>query len=53
MRAIDDRVTPAPPHVETDLVQGAHLVVDGGLEQGCYYMEVPEDKRAVFLLQWG
>ena len=27
--------------------------MEGSLEQGCYYMEVPEDKRAVFLLPWG
>ena len=53
VRMIDDRVTPVPPHVEADLVQGAHLIVEGGLEQGCYYMEVPADRRAVFLLQWG
>jgi len=53
VRMVDDRVLPNPPHAELDLVQGAHLIVEGGLEQGCYYMEVPDDKRAVFLLQWG
>jgi len=47
------RITPAPKQIEVDLVQGAHLIMEGSLEQGCYYMEVPEDKRAVFLLPWG
>ena len=47
------RITPAPKRIEVDLVQGAHLILEGRLEQGCYYMEVPEDKRAVFLLPWG
>ena len=47
------RITPAPVQMEVDLVQGAHLILEGSLEQGCYYMEVPQDKRAVFLLPWG
>ena len=47
------RITPAPKRIEVDLVQGAHLIMQGSLEQGCYYMEVPQDKRAVFLLPWG
>ncbi len=47
------RITPEPKRIEVDLVQGAHLIMEGSLEQGCYYMEVPEDKRAVFLLPWG
>jgi len=50
---VTERISPAPQRIEIDLVQGAHLVMEGGLEQGCYYMEVPEDKRAVFLLPWG
>ena len=50
---VAERISPAPKQIEIDLVQGAHLVMEGGLEQGCYYMEVPEDKRAVFLLPWG
>ncbi|MGB5306655.1 MAG: FAD-dependent oxidoreductase [Gammaproteobacteria bacterium] len=53
VRMIDARVTPDPPHIELDLVQGTHLIVEGRLQQGCYYMEVPADRRAVFLLQWG
>jgi glycerol-3-phosphate dehydrogenase len=34
-------------------VQGTHLVVEGAVDHGCYYLEVPSDRRAVFLLPWG
>jgi glycerol-3-phosphate dehydrogenase len=47
------RFTPQPPRVAADLVQGAHLVMQDGLSQGCYYLEAPQDGRAVFLLPWG
>lgn len=50
---IMERIKPAPAKSDIDLIQGAHLIMEGGLEQGCYYMEVPSDRRAVFLLPWG
>lgn len=34
------------------LVQGTHLVLDGRLERGIYYMEAPADGRAVFAMPW-
>jgi len=46
-------ITPAPPRVTADLVQGSHLVMQDGLDHGCYYLEAPQDGRAVFLLPWG
>jgi glycerol-3-phosphate dehydrogenase len=51
--AIAERIAPAQPRVEVDLVQGAHLVIEGGLDKGCYYLEAPQDRRAIFLLPWG
>jgi glycerol-3-phosphate dehydrogenase len=51
--SIDCRISPAPPHSPVELVQGAHLVVPGPLAHGCYYVEAPQDRRAVFLLPWG
>ncbi|MBF0245233.1 MAG: FAD-dependent oxidoreductase [Planctomycetes bacterium] len=33
-------------------VQGAHIELPGRIEGGCYYMEVPQDKRAVFVMPW-
>ncbi|MGD2112187.1 MAG: FAD-dependent oxidoreductase [Gammaproteobacteria bacterium] len=50
---IADRIHPANGRIDIDLVQGTHLVLEGRLESGCYYLEVPADRRAVFLLPWG
>lgn len=50
---VDRNITPAPRAVPFDLVQGAHLVIEGALNHGCYYLEVASDRRAVFLLPWG
>lgn len=35
-----------------DLVQGSHLVVAPQLSSDCFYMEAPQDHRAVFSLPW-
>lgn len=44
----------APPlsPLAVDMVQGSHLELPGRVEKGCYYMEVPSDRRAVFVLPW-
>ena len=50
---IAERISPTPARIAVDLVQGTHLILEGSLEKGCYYMEAPQDQRAVFLLPWG
>ncbi|MGD8618238.1 MAG: FAD-dependent oxidoreductase [Gammaproteobacteria bacterium] len=50
---VAERITPEPPRIAAELVQGSHLVMQDGLAQGCYYLEAPQDRRAVFLLPWG
>ena len=50
---INSRITPPPAPVPVELVQGAHLVLESPLCRGCYYLEAPQDRRAVFLLPWG
>lgn len=45
-------IHPAPPAVPVDLVQGCHLMLDIPARESIYYMEVPEDGRAVFLMPW-
>ncbi|MDT8318624.1 MAG: FAD-dependent oxidoreductase [bacterium] len=35
-----------------DLVQGSHIVLDNKVEKGIYYIEAPEDRRAVFVMPW-
>ncbi len=46
------RITPASEPLPVDLVQGAHIVLEGGLRQGVYYLEAPGDGRAVFAMPW-
>ena len=38
--------------LEVDLIQGTHIILDGSVNQGIYYIEAPEDKRAVFVMPW-
>lgn len=45
-------ITEGLPSFSVDKVQGTHIELPGELKQGCYYMEVPEDKRAVFAMPW-
>lgn len=40
------------PTFSVDKVQGTHIELPGELAQGCYYLEVPEDRRAVFAMPW-
>jgi glycerol-3-phosphate dehydrogenase len=49
---VRDLVDPPPPAAEVDLVQGTHLVLAPRLSECCYYLESPDDGRAVFVLPW-
>lgn len=46
------RIEPAVQVVPFELVQGTHLVLDGMSLQHNFYLEAPQDRRAVFLLPW-
>ncbi|MBI5451310.1 MAG: FAD-dependent oxidoreductase [Gammaproteobacteria bacterium] len=46
------RVMPVQPAIPIELVQGTHIVLPGSLVQGCYYMEAPSDRRAIFAMPW-
>lgn len=46
------RVTPRPPDLALDLVQGSHLILPWNLTGGGYYGESPRDGRGVFMLPW-
>lgn len=46
------KVTPIPFIPAVDLVQGAHIVVEGTTHRGIYYVEAPRDRRAVFVMPW-
>lgn len=45
-------VRPAHKPRKIELVQGAHLIVQGKVEQGCYYTESRRDGRAIFVMPW-
>jgi len=49
---VAEQLSPQPPMPAIDLVQGTHLVLDRQLSQSCFYLESPEDGRAVFVLPW-
>ncbi|MEE8379109.1 MAG: FAD-dependent oxidoreductase, partial [Gammaproteobacteria bacterium] len=37
---------------DADLVQGAHILLDGSLKHGIYYLESPRDQRPLFAIPW-
>jgi len=47
-----ERIEPVVSPLAIDLVQGTHLVIPGTLQQGIYYLEAPQDQRAVFVMPW-
>lgn len=47
-----EKISPSYPVLEVDLVQGAHLVLENMPLAHCFYLEAPQDKRAVFLMPW-
>lgn len=49
---VTERIEPKPRCLDIELVQGSHIIVNGTVEQGLYYVEVPRDGRAVFTMPW-
>ena len=49
---VRDQISPPPPHIEIDLVQGAHILFDKPIADGILYTEAPQDGRAVFIMPW-
>ena len=47
-----ETVTPKQKLMPVDNVQGTHLELPGKVERGCYYIEMPQDGRAVFVMPW-
>ncbi len=46
------RVEPEVPSLPMDLVQGTHILLNFKAPAACYYLESPDDGRAVFALPW-
>ncbi len=45
-------ISPAIGIPAVDLVQGTHIVVPAPISAGIYYVESPQDGRAVFIMPW-
>jgi glycerol-3-phosphate dehydrogenase len=52
VNSVLQRISPRPSMQRIDLVQGTHIVLKGEINQGIYYVEAPQDKRAVFVMPW-
>jgi glycerol-3-phosphate dehydrogenase len=50
--AVRAAIEPAGAGPTYELVQGAHIELEGRLERGIYYVEAPQDGRPVFLMPW-
>lgn len=46
------KITPEKSVMNIDLVQGTHLLLNDMPVKHCFYLEAPQDKRAVFVLPW-
>jgi len=46
------RIATTAKPVAVELVQGTHLVLDGKLEHGIYYLQSPRDQRPIFAMPW-
>ena len=40
------------PQLDIELVQGSHLILDQPASTSMYYVEAPQDHRAVFIMPW-
>lgn len=45
-------ITPTPPMVDVDLVQGTHLEFTEQLSDRCFYLEAQQDHRAIFVMPY-
>ena len=49
---IQNAIDFAPQGPAIDLVQGSHIEFDTPLGEGIFYVESPDDQRAVFIMPW-
>ena len=46
-------ISPTPLELPCELIAGSHLILQEKLSDDAFYMESPQDGRAIFLLPWG
>jgi len=44
--------SPALNGLTVDFVQGTHIIIDEVAKPGVFYLEAPQDRRAVFVIPW-
>jgi glycerol-3-phosphate dehydrogenase len=52
VNAVLDRITPRSDTLLMELIQGTHILLEGEIRNGVYYVEAPRDGRAVFVMPW-
>jgi len=45
-------ITPKQIPIPVDMVQGTHIVLQAPIGERVYYLEAPQDQRAVFVIPW-
>lgn len=51
-RQVAASISPQTPQPETELIQGTHILLDTPQVANIYYLEAPQDRRAVFVMPW-
>lgn len=46
------QIEPAVAKIKTELVKGTHILLEGRIDRGIYYLESVRDKRPVFVIPW-
>lgn len=49
---VQQKISSAPSGPEMELIQGTHIEFDAPLTDDIFYVESPDDKRAVFIMPW-
>ena len=50
--AVLDKISTSTSKLAFDLIAGTHIVIDEPAPKGMYYVEAPQDGRAVFVMPW-
>ncbi len=47
-----EKIQPTPTQLAMDLVQGTHILLPDEITDKAFYLEAPQDQRAVFIMPW-
>lgn len=53
VNSVLQKVAPTPKSMACELIKGSHIVLRERISDQAFYLESPQDKRAIFLLPWG